>query len=408
MTDLSNCSFLFLTGLFPKETEKSIISNSIGLPQYAANNLQWNLVYGFDDNNVSLTIFNLIYIGSYPRRYKKIFVKNYSFSHNGKSCDRNIGFCNLPIIKRFSRFHNAKKIIRRWIAKNKDKKKVIFAYAMTDSFDKSLVYAKKIDSNIKTCLIVPDLPQYMNTSAKKSIIYSILKSIDVKKQFNLSKKIDSFVLLTKEMSAFFPNKPFLVIEGIATKGRKLEPIVDNWKGKTKILYAGGLKCKYGIMHLVNAFKLLDSNCYMLIICGDGECKDEIICESKCNKSIVFMGSLSHENVLQLEKISDVLVNPRMEQNEVFTKYSFPSKILEYLSNKKPVVSYKLLGIPDEYDSVLFYPKDYSEFELSLTIKEAASMSDDEKKRYEEKVAKFVESKSPKYQVRKIIDFVLSE
>ncbi|MBO7310309.1 MAG: hypothetical protein J6U86_02815, partial [Clostridia bacterium] len=54
----------------------------------------------------------------------------------------------------------------------------------------------------------------------------------------------------------------------------------------------------------------------------------------------------------------VLVNPR-QNNEEFTKYSFPSKNLEYLSSGKPLVAYKLDGIPDEYDDVIIYVEDNS-------------------------------------------------
>ena len=38
------------------------------------------------------------------------------------------------------------------------------------------------------------------------------------------------------------------------------------------------------------------------------------------------------------------VNPR-QNNEEFTKYSFPSKTMEYLASGVPVVAYKLDGIP---------------------------------------------------------------
>ena len=49
----------------------------------------------------------------------------------------------------------------------------------------------------------------------------------------------------------------------------------------------------------------------------------------------------------------VLVNPRKNVGE-YTKYSFPSKIMEYLSSGVPAVAYKLDGIPSEYDGYINY------------------------------------------------------
>ena len=47
----------------------------------------------------------------------------------------------------------------------------------------------------------------------------------------------------------------------------------------------------------------------------------------------------------------ILVNFR-SPNEELTKYSFPSKILEYISSGSLVLSTRLLGIPDEYFSYI--------------------------------------------------------
>jgi glycosyltransferase involved in cell wall biosynthesis len=45
--------------------------------------------------------------------------------------------------------------------------------------------------------------------------------------------------------------------------------------------------------------------------------------------------------------ADVLVNPR-QNDEAYTKYSFPSKNIEYLLSGNPVVAYMLDGVPEEY------------------------------------------------------------
>ena len=56
--------------------------------------------------------------------------------------------------------------------------------------------------------------------------------------------------------------------------------------------------------------------------------------------------------------SDVLVNPRQNISD-YTKYSFPSKIIDYLSCGKPVVAYLLDGMPEIYKSFIFSVSDNS-------------------------------------------------
>ena len=51
---------------------------------------------------------------------------------------------------------------------------------MTAPFTHILKYAKKLNSNIITCLVVPDLPRLMRTKKQKTFLYSILKEIDIK------------------------------------------------------------------------------------------------------------------------------------------------------------------------------------------------------------------------------------
>jgi len=79
--------------------------------------------------------------------------------------------------------------------------------------------------------------------------------------------------------------------------------------------------------------------------------------------------------LQLQKSSSILVNPRAN-NEEYTKYSFPSKIMEYMSSGTPVIAYKLDGIPDEYYKYL-YQVEAGEDGLFVTLREILSKSDRE-------------------------------
>lgn len=351
----SNMDITFLGGLFPKEIEEEIIVNSIGNIDNAANVLQWNFINGLEANNGNpINIINSLYIGSYPKRYKKLYIKTSEFRRNVKSQNINVGFINVFGIKQYVRYFSIKKYLKRW-ANDKKENKVIIAYALTSVFVKALKYIKTVNPNIKTCIIVPDLPEYMNTSDDISKIYKKLKHIEIKSINKKLKYIDNFVLLTEQMSKALNVNNYVVIEGIATDILKQEhdKLKENKKSEKIILYTGTLNRRYGILNLINAFRLIDNENYRLVLCGYGDSINEVLEAEKTDKRIIFKGQIKREAVLKLQNEADVLINPRQNKEE-FTKYSFPSKNLEYLSSGTPLIAYKLDGIPAEYDDYIYY------------------------------------------------------
>lgn len=351
----SDFDILFLAGLFPKEKEREIINNSKGGIQNAANNLQWEIALGLEENSEKpITILNSLYIGSYPLRYKKFLIKTHRFSHLGQSNnDINVGFTNLPFIKNFSRYNTMKKHLKDWVMNKSGNKKVVIAYAMTAPYTSLLKYAKEMDNEIITCLIVPDLPQYMNLSGKANPLYNVLKKIEISKIENDMKSIDCYVFLTKYMQDFLKiTVPTTIIEGISTNVfTDIRSDLCESEIKT-ILYSGGLFEKYGIMDLVESFKRIENSDYRLVICGSGEAEAEILAASENDNRIIYKGLLSRQEVLELQKNSTILVNPR-PNNEDYTKYSFPSKIMEYMSSGRPVLAYYLDGMPNEYRKYIY-------------------------------------------------------
>lgn len=404
----SNLEILFISGLFPKEKEEEIVNNSIGGIQNAANNLQWEIVKGLEDNlEQPITIYNSLYIGSYHKRYRKLFIKTYEFvagNKNGKHI--NIGFINLPVLKNISRYISLRKYVKKWLSDNNDKQKVVIAYAMTGPFTHLLNYIKKKSTNTITCIIVPDLPDFMNLSDKKNVLFKLFNSLTKIIIESDIKTIDCFVLLTKYMANYLRlNKPYIVMEGVATD------IFDNLAAPNKnvitktILYTGGFARKYGIQDLVDAFMRLPNPNYRLVLCGKGEMENYIQEKSRIDERIKFKGLLKRDEILKLQKSSTVLINPR-KNNDEFTKYSFPSKILEYMSSGTPVISYKLDGIPSEYYDYLYIVEDNSVEDLKETIEKILNKSQDELNLFGERARKFVaENKNTQVQTRKILDIL---
>ncbi len=392
-----------LTGLFPKEYKQQILEDSIGVVQNAADSLQWKFVEGLDQNlGHPVKLINSLYIGSFPARYKKMRIKTASFSHTENAKDVNVGFLNLPLIKMYSRYRTLLPHLKKWALDGK-KNKVLIGYALTSVFVEALRYVKKINPEVTTCIIVPDLPEYMNTSNKTSFAYSFLKGLEIKLIHSHLSYCDKFVLLTEQMAESLGVQDYVVVEGIASE----QEIVTD-KPEKIILYTGSLHEKYGILNLISAFELMENKEYKLVICGAGDSEKYIRAKAKDNADIIFRGQLPREEILELQKKAAILVNPR-QGNEVFTKYSFPSKNLEYLSTGRAVVAYKLAGIPAEYDNYFFYVDGDSVVDFAHKLDEVCQMDPAERQVFGNRAANFVQTfKSAKAQCRRVLESLHSE
>ena len=354
-----NLDILFLGGVF---NEEEIIKESNSNVQFAANVLQWNIIEGLDRLNTHpVNLLNAIFIGSYPKFYKKALIKRKEWSHLPGARDIDIKFWNFPIYKKLSRGFSLSKEIVHWAKQRETREKVIIAYSMDYSIIRAIKTAKTKNPKIMTCLIVPDLPQFMNLTSSRKLSLKSLKNIECKLIEKMQKYVDSYVLLTKHMadSLEIKDKPYVVIEGMVnSKEHDLiheQKDVDNNRLIT-ILYTGTLNKKYGIIDLLEAFKLIQKENYRLQICGTGEARTEIIEMAKLDERIDFRGRVSREEAVALQRKATVLINPRNDEGE-FTKYSFPSKIMEYLVSGVPTIAYKLPGMPEEYDDYICFIKE---------------------------------------------------
>jgi glycosyltransferase involved in cell wall biosynthesis len=361
---------VFLGGLFPEESKLEIINNSIGQIDNAANNLQWSLVRGLDCNiKRPIKIINSLYIGAYPNRYKKLFVTDYEFSHSNNTKDINVGFLNLLLFKHLSRIVSVKPYLKNWALNSADRPKVIIAYAMTNVFMALLKYIKITFPDIITIVVVPDLPEYSDTTNNTGVTYKALKILGVKHIKSCINYIDGFVLLTKQMAASLKisERKMVVIEGISeSKEVASFPSCIFNSNLINIVYTGTLNERYGILNLLKAFMLIDKKNYRLVLCGAGDSEKKIVEMARFDERIIFKGQLQKNEIVSIQKNATVLVNPR-QNNEEFTKYSFPSKNMEYLSSGRPLIAYKLDGIPDEYDAYIYYVHGNSVEDLSNRI-----------------------------------------
>ena len=372
------------------------------MPNMAANVHQWNIINGLP---VDVDIINPLFLGNYPSVYRKAFVGRQEWSHKNGSNNISPATVNIFGLKQIFRLFNLTHVIREKIKGNK-KDTVVVVYSLNTSFLASLRLALIGFKNIPTCLIVPDLPLFYINNAGKSKIYRVLKTLDWKLMLLLSKNVDSFILLTEAMKDKInvADRPYMISEGIC------EIDTTNYNNrieKNSFTYTGTLDKEFGILDLIRNFLAIAKDDWVLNIAGGGNAKKEVEDISCKDKRVHYCGILTNVETKELQRSSRILINPRSSDEE-FTKYSFPSKTMEYLKAGRPVIMHKLPGIPSEYDNYITYFENTSDEAIQKGLLTIMEKTDDELNEIGKKGKLFVErEKNSTIQGKRITDFLMS-
>lgn len=301
----------------------------------AANNFQGWFINGLRQHGVSIKNISFKTITKESKNRFKAIIEKICNNPDVIVRDKNI------YTNHFQRLTHYYKRLSKCLKKDD----IIIVYSLSLPALISAIIKSRKHKN-KICIIIPDLPLYM--SSRKSLIYRILKRIDNFLIKTSIKFCSHFVILSKYMNSYLPkHKDSIIIEGAYNNIAR--PTNSPYKqNEPYILYTGTIDQRYGICNLIDAFLLTNIE-YNLIICGNGgKCEKEYIIKmGKIDKRIKYLGSLNYQDVLYLQQNASLLVNPRNNKGE-YTKYSFPSKTMEYLAAGVPVLLYELDGIPDEY------------------------------------------------------------
>lgn len=99
------------------------------------------------------------------------------------------------------------------------------------------------------------------------------------------------------------------------------------------------------------------------------------------------------------------MNPR-PSNEEFTKYSFPSKTVEYMASATPVLTTKLPGMPKEYYDYVYLIEEESVAGYKKALSDALNNSDEVLIKKGKEAQRFIlENKNYKYQTFRIVELV---
>ncbi|MDD3174301.1 MAG: glycosyltransferase [Herbinix sp.] len=398
---------LFLGLLYNKEEEKKILSRSTCGLQGAVNTFQWNLITGFDEIlEIPIKLLTSLPVGSYPRYYNQLFIASKTWSHIDGSIDREIGYVNLVGLKQMIRQHLFYQEVSHWCEENKEEDLFLITYSLYLPYLKVLADIKKKHKNVNTCIIIPDLPNAFGFMPQDHSIKKIVQKYIEKLIYKFAKTADSYVLLTKEMvnRLDIKDKPYVIVEGIC-EPKPLQTKSEATDNSIIILYAGTLHQRFGIDKLITAFQNISQDNYQLWLCGVGDYQAEIEKAAKEDQRIKYYGYVTADAIHTMLHQATLLINPRPNEEE-YTKYSFPSKTMEYMVSGIPVLMFKLDGIPEEYDNYLYYIKENTIDSIKEAILEICQKSKDELEARGKETYHFVtQNKSGKIQAKKILDIL---
>lgn len=324
-------------------------------------------------------------------------------------------FINLPGLKSISRFFVLLvTLVFNVLKKEKGESLTFFIYSLHSPFLLAVGFLK-LFIKCKAIVMVPDLPEFMNVSSNRGRFFTLFKTIDVKLIKLALRCFDGFIFLTDNMAKRYfvwENKPYITIEAIAEAppgddqiiSPELVDLVSNKVASDKkvVLYAGNLSSVYGVTSLIDAAEYFQENTE-LWLCGAGDAEN-IAIKAQEKLPIRYLGKVSMEDATFLQKNVDILVNPRPCE-DAYTQYSFPSKLVEYMTMAVPVITTRLPGIPAEYGRYFNFFESITPLSIYSSIQQVLDNYEDCHEKAIEGKQFILDFKTKKPQGKRIYSFI---
>lgn len=301
---------------------------------------------------------------------KKIFVN--SFVKRNKDTSILLNYINIIFLKKISIFIST----LSFLLKNKIKKNdIIIIYNLYTPVLFSTFILKKI-FGIKIVVIVADLITENNLEyiGIKKKIYEIENSLQKK----FIKKCDKIIAVNRLILEDFKITNGIVLEGgVDTKLEKKDNKIKN-KGFKKIIYTGTLDKLNGIDFLLKSFLEIRNKNVELVIYGRGPLENLVKEFSDKDIRIKYRGFISQDKIMDILSGADLLVIPRLKSIRTL-RYTFPSKLFEYMLSGTPVFMTKIPGLSQEYINNVYLCDTEDNIEFASELEKILEIPENERK-----------------------------
>ena len=270
-------------------------------------------------------------------------------------------------------------------------KKFIKEYQKKEKIDAIVFYNMRLENApvarwAKKKYGIPIILQYEDGLTQDANVGGMKKRIYEKLERKTLPQLDGAFLVKSHIEV---SGPSVVIRGAIRDAQKRE---EKREGeKPTLLFASTLDRQRGIYCLLEALQYAKAD-FKLQITGRGE--GEAAIQSCGDKRIEFLGFLDYETYQKVLQNADICINAQLAHHE-FGNFSFPSKICEYLSERKLVVSSDVADAKEVLRDVAFVYEDDNPKKLAEAIDHAVAACQDEreKMKYQEEIENFVTENS---------------
>lgn len=356
---------IFLLGFtLPDSMVNEIMKHEKSMPIQTlkfANNLKSSL----ELISSQLVLISTHPVTNYPKN-SKIFFRFEKFKI-GSSTGLIIPFLNILGFKHLTRFVSGYICLKKSLSFKDDE--ILIIHGIHSPFLLIGYILNKL-YKVKVICIVTDAPSDISVY---NTIEKALRVIDKKLIFFFLNKVNGIITLS---DLFIKDNalsvPYIVLDGFAhSSSFNISDIKNKNNKRFRFSYAGGLSEEYGVKLLVEAALLVPE--VDLYIYGKGPLERYLKEVSASSTNIFYVGFVAPIDLQNELLKSDCLVNPR-PSSQNFVRYSFPSKILEYMTLGIPVLTTKLPSISSEYYNYIYTIEDETVLGIANDIRRISAKS----------------------------------
>lgn len=365
---VKNTSILFIGGLVP-ETEEYCNSGAFSR---AGNAAQEGVADGLADLCETFEVVSTRPIPSAPKS-KTWFCRSKTILNKNKYKITLVPFFNILFVKTFCSTLYIFLYTIIWAIRHRHNKRYILTYNAYILPICVLYWLGKLTCS-KSAVILYDLgipPKSFNLGFLRQGMYRAVEFI-VKRYVP---KVDGRIVINQAMANdYAQGKSYLLLDGGVNEEtmKRLFPLSESLNTKTIFLCAGTLWKVNGILTILDALKLTSADIEVWFA-GSGVELPTILEASKTDDRIKYLGMLSLDELFEIYKKADVLMNIRLSVDNEYV-YMFPSKIIEYLTVGKYVVTTSVAHIEEVYGAYCHVLKDDSPQILAEAIHTILLMS----------------------------------